>query len=346
MQNRILVTGGTGLLGSHLLFRLIKKGLKVKATCRKTSNRELVKKIITYYSPEANSLYDLIEWVECDLTDYDSVKVALYNIDKVYHCAAMVSFDVADKEKLLINNINATSNIVRACIENNVLRLCHVSSIAALGGSDGNLNINEEHIRDKEKFSSSYSISKYLSEQEVWKGIHAGLKAVIVLPSIILGPGDWEKSSAAIFGTIAKGLPFYTDGIKGYVDVNDVVDSMIILTESDITGERFIVNGENVSNSRLFAMIAHNLHVRKPFIRIPSVMRFIILPVIGVMKKFSAKKLPLTREILNSAWTKTGYDSSKITSVTGISFKPVEDTIREIASIYLKENTRSKSIVL
>lgn len=339
MDTKILVTGGTGLLGSHLLLQLINKGMNVKATFRKSSNRDLVKKIFSYYSPDAEGLYGLIEWVECDLTEYDSVKDAFYDVNVVYHCAAIVSFDDCDREFVLTNNIKATSNIVRAGIENNVSKVCHVSSIAALGATDGDLNINEEHEWNNEKLSSSYSLSKYLSEQEVWKGINAGLKAVIVLPSIILGPGDWEKSSAAIFSTIAKGLPFYTDGIKGYVDVNDVVDSMIYLVESDIAGQRFIVNGENVSNFRLFEMIAGSLHSSKPFIKISPFMKFIILPYIGIMKKVSSKKLPVTREILNSAWTKTGYDNSKIRAATGIRFKPVEETVKEIASIYLREKS-------
>ncbi|HLN20738.1 MAG TPA: NAD-dependent epimerase/dehydratase family protein [Bacteroidales bacterium] len=336
-MNKILVTGGTGLLGSHLIYKLLSRGEAVKATCRKSSNRDIVRKVAAYYTPGAEELFKKIEWIECDLSDPADLSLAMSDARLVYHCAAMVSFESGDNEKIIKNNTAVTSNIVKACLENKISKLCHVSSVAALGGSDGELTINEESRWNSEKPHPAYNTSKYLSEQEVWNGISQGLNAVIVLPSIILGPGDWKRSSSAIFGTIAGGLPFYTDGIKAYVDVNDVADAMILLMESGISGEKFILSSENLTNQKVFSMIAQNLGVRKPFIKIPRFIGPFLPPVIKMIRAFSGKKLPLTKDILNAAWTRIGYDNSKIKERTGFRLTEIEKSVEYIASIFIKE---------
>ncbi|HEX2919778.1 MAG TPA: NAD-dependent epimerase/dehydratase family protein [Bacteroidales bacterium] len=338
MDKKILITGVTGLVGTHLAYSLLSQRAKVKATFRKNSKRELLKKVISYYSAEPEQLYSKIEWVECDLFDYESLMAIFKDVDMVYHCAAIVSFEKGDEEKIINNNVIATRNVVRACIENHISKLCHISSIAALGGSDGELNINEENIWNPSENHSPYSISKFLSEQEVWKGHSEGLKAVIVLPSIILGPGDWDRSSSAIFDTISKGLPFYTNGTKAYVDVQDVVKAMIMLMESDISGEKFIVTSENITNLQLFSLVAKNLGVKKPFLKIPKFLRPAVMPVVGLISLIKGKKLPITKDLLSAAWTKTGYDNSKIINKTGLTFTPISKSIERISSIYLREN--------
>ncbi|HEX2974400.1 MAG TPA: NAD-dependent epimerase/dehydratase family protein, partial [Bacteroidales bacterium] len=273
-----------------------------------------------YYSAEPDVIYNNIEWVECDLSAYDSLCPLMNDVNEIYHCAAMVSFEKGQEEKIIENNVVVTRNIVRACFENKVSKLCHVSSIAALGGSDGELNINEEQVWDPSEDHSPYSISKYLSEQEVWKGISQGLTAVIVLPSIILGPGDWDRSSSAIFGTVSRGLPFYTNGIKAYVDVQDVVKAMITLMDSNISGERFIVSAENIANLELFSLVAENLGAKKPFIKIPRMIRPVVMPVVRMLIVLTGKKIPITKDILSVAWTKTGYDNSAIRKKNGFGF--------------------------
>lgn len=336
MNRTVLVTGGTGLLGSHLICSLLADGIKVRATYRKSSNRDILRKVKSYYSSAPGDQVD-VEWTECDLCNTESVRSAMTGVSIVYHCAASVSFEKDAGRSIIDNNVKTTANIVQVCLENKIEKLCHVSSVAALGGKDGDLDVNEERIWDDSTEHSPYWTSKHLSELEVWKGISLGLKAVIVLPSVILGPGDWTRSSAAIFGTIAKGLPFYTDGIKAYVDVNDVVKAMRLLIDSDISGEKFIVSAENLTNLSLFTMIARNLGVRSPSVKIPRALSPLILPSVKIIKLLSGKEIPLTRDILRAAWTKVGFDNKKLRQRTGIAFTPIARSVEEIASIYKKE---------
>lgn len=341
LQKPVFVTGGTGLLGSHLIFSLISKGERVRATCRKSSNREILKKIISYYSGDPEKLLGLVEWTECDLCDYDSLVNAMNGVGRVYHCAAVVSFGKGQADTILKNNVSGTSNIVRSCLENNIEKLCHVSSVAALGASDGELSVNETVEWKSGRQYPAYWTSKHLSEEEVWKGTGKGLNAVIVDPSIILGPGDWSRSSSAIFSSIGSGMVFYTDGIKAYVDVNDVVRAMIALMDSSLSGERFIVSSENLTNFQFFTMVARCLGSVKPFIKIPKALSPLANQVVDLIQFVTRNRSPLTRDILKAAWTKVGYDNSKIIRSTGMSFMPINKSVEAIAAIYVSEKGRN-----
>jgi nucleoside-diphosphate-sugar epimerase len=336
----VFVTGGTGLLGSHLIYTLLLKGEKVIATCRKTSKRDIVEKVASYYSGNWNELRNNLLWIECDLFNYEALRDSMKGIRHVYHCAATVSFVKGETDSILKNNITGTSNIVKSCLENKVEKLCHVSSVAALGAENGELLVNEDKGWNDKKNLPDYWVSKHLSEMEVWKGIENGLNAVIVNPTIILGPGDWNRSSSALFKGIANGLIFYTDGIKAYVDVNDVVKAMILLIESNISGEKFIVNSENLTNREFFRMVAGKMGVIKPFIKIPWLLSPVAFLVADFIQLATRKRSPLTRDILKAAWTKVGYDNRKIISRTGITFLPIESSVEKIASIYNSEKGR------
>jgi nucleoside-diphosphate-sugar epimerase len=336
-NKKVFVTGGTGLLGSHLIYKLISSGEKVRAIHRKTSNREILEKVISYYKGDKDKLMKLVEWVECDICDYEMLEKVMNGAEIVYHCAAAVSFENRNKDYVLDNNIKGTSNIVKACFANKIRKICHVSSNAALGDYDGESMVNETHRWDEEGYRSPYGTSKYLSEQEVWKGIRSGLNAVIVNPTIILGPGGWNRGSSAFFPKIYSGLLFFTSGTNGYIDVNDVVNAMIILTKSDISGERFIVNAENLDYGRFFTMIAKSLKVRRPLIKVSKALSYLALPLISVLETLTKGKTTLTKEMLKVAWSKITYDNSKLIRYTGFSFTPIEKSVVTIGRIFLED---------
>jgi dihydroflavonol-4-reductase len=343
MENQykpVFVTGGTGLLGSHLIFTLISQGEQVRAIHRKTSNRETLEKVIGYYKGDADKLLNLVEWIECDICDYDRLEQTMLGVEIVYHCAAAVSFENRNKDYVLDNNIKGTSNIVKACFANKIRKLCHVSSISALGAYDGEAMVNETHSWDEAGYRSPYGTSKYLSEKEVWKGISNGLNAVIVNPTIILGPGGWNRGSSAFFPKIYSGLLFYTSGTNGYVDVNDVVKAMITLMRNNISGERFIVNGENLTYDKFFGMIARSLKVWGPFIKVPKLLSYLALPLVSVLEIFSKGKTTLTMEMLKVAWSRITYDNSKLIKRTGFSYTPIERTVQVIGEIFLQEKIK------
>ncbi|NLA50197.1 MAG: NAD-dependent epimerase/dehydratase family protein [Bacteroidales bacterium] len=334
------VTGGTGLVGSHLIYTLISRGVNVRAIHRKSSNRVIINKLIEYYGGNEVELLSRLEWVESDINDPVRLAAVMKGSELVYHCAAAVSFGNKDKNLVIDNNVKGTANIVRACLENNIRKLCHVSSNAALGAYDGEQMVNEDHGWDEKGYRSPYGISKYLSEREVWKGISEGLNAVIVNPTLILGPGDWKRGSVSFFSKIDEGLLFHTSGTNGYVDVNDVVKAMILLTDSDISGERFILNSGNLDYGQFFSMIAKSLNIRGPVIGVPRALSYPAMLVAQLLEVITGGRSALTKEIVKVAWSKITYDSSKITRLTGFSFTPVEKTVNTIAKIYLKEKGR------
>ena len=234
----ILVTGGTGLVGAHLLLHLTEFEEKVSAIYRNESKIELTKKLFS----EANksSFFDKIVWIEADILDIPSLEKAFVGVDFVYHCAALITFDPNDEDKLRKTNIEGTANIVNLCIDFKVKKLCHVSSIAALGDlKEHDKEITEETEWNPEVFHSDYAISKHGAEMEVWRGFQEGLDVVIVNPGVIFGSMIWKDGSGAFFTKIKKGFPFYSKGSTGYIGVNDVVKTMVLLMKSDISGERF-----------------------------------------------------------------------------------------------------------
>jgi len=236
--------------------------------------------------------------------------------------------------------VTGTSNIVKGSLENSIKKLCHVSSNAALGAKDGELMVDETHEWTAEQHHSPYAISKYLSEQEVWQGIRKGLNAVIVNPTIILGPGEWSRGSASFFSRIDGGMLFCTTGTTGYVDVNDVVSSMITLMKSGLSGERFILNAGNPTFEEFFTMVAGSIKARKPAIRVPGLFSYLVMPAVHLLEIMTKGKTVLTKEMIKVAWSRITYDNRKIIKYTGISFIPVERSVKAIGRIYLEEKNR------
>jgi nucleoside-diphosphate-sugar epimerase len=341
MNKTNFVTGVTGLVGSHLVFRLLSENEKVIAAIRKTSRKESVRRVFSYYTDEPDRLFDRIEWIECRLDDYESVKSALPGGSSVYHCAAMVSFAGADSTAVIDNNVKVTSNIVRVCLENEA-KLCHVSSTAAIGAGSNEAMVDETHKWNDETSHSAYSISKHLSEEEVWHGISAGLKAVIVNPSVIIGPGEWNRSSSQFFPNIDRGMLFYTNGITGYVYVNDVVEAMIWLMRSSISGERYLVTAENLTYGEILRMIASALGVRKPFIYAPPLLAHAGLHLTQIISGITGRVSPLSKDTLNSAYSVVKFDNSKIVNATGLRFTPIETAVKSVAGIYNREKKEGR----
>lgn len=203
----VFVTGGTGLVGGHLLYYLIDAGYPVKALKRKSSDVKDTQKIFNQYT-SSDSAWQRIEWVNGDVLEKSSLEKYIEEADCVYHCAAVVSFAGADRAKLLEINLQGTENVVDLCFKYQK-RLCYVSSVAAIGDALHEEDVINEHTPlNIGRLRSAYSQSKMASEEVVKNYICNGLDAVIVNPSIILGAGHWGKSSSKLFMTASKGIPF------------------------------------------------------------------------------------------------------------------------------------------
>ncbi|MFP4556474.1 MAG: NAD-dependent epimerase/dehydratase family protein [Bacteroidales bacterium] len=324
----ILVTGGTGLIGSHLIYALLKQGRKVRVLKRSTSDTDIVRWLIDYYDKNLTELIKNIDWVEGDVDNYHSVFGALKDVKEVYHCAAMVSFSKSNQNRMLEVNVQGTANMVDASLEHGVKKFCHVSSVASLGSATESEMVDEEAIFGKSKGKSGYAISKFRSEMEVWRGIDSGLNAIIVNPSVVIGPGNWNTGSGLILRTIANGFPFYTLGVTGYVDVRDVVDLMIKGMQNEAWGKRFVINGQNISHRQVFTYIAKAMGKKEPSIRVYPWMSNIAWRAASFVG-FATRKTPsLTRDTARSAHTKTYYSAKRAKEQLGIEFTPIAEAVK------------------
>lgn len=292
-----LVTGASGLLGKNLAQSLVAKGKKVRAMYHRT--------------PLIDLAHPLLEVVHCDLLDVIALEELMQDVAEVYHCAGLVSFSSRKKKALYKVNVEATANVVNACLNASVKKMVHVSSVAALGRAGNHGFTNEETIW-KFHESSSYGYSKYLGEMEVWRGVAEGLNAVIINPSVILGPGNWHQGSTAIFKKVFDGFNWYTEGVNGFVDVRDVSNAMMMLMNSDISAERFIVSAENKKYSDLFFEIADAFKIKRPSRKVTPLLAKISWRMEAV-RSFIAKQEPLiTRDTMATALSTYQYDHSKL----------------------------------
>lgn len=319
----ILVTGGTGFLGSTLIKLLIDDGLAVIATKRPTSS-----------IPESLKASSLVQWTDADITDYFALADIFEGVTQVYHCAAKISYQKSDWTSMLHTNIEGTQHIVNLCIDHGA-RLIHVSSIASLGESKHGELISENNKWDDGARNSRYAISKYESEMVVWRGIVEGLNAVIVNPSVIMGVGTGKKSAGVIFKMVQKGLKIYPPGTVGIVDVSDVAKIMILLMNNpEISGERFILNSQNLTNKDLLERVAHVLDKPAPTIAAKPIMLSIGWRLASVISLLTGSKATLTREAAEASSANLAYTNKKITDGTGYTFKPIELTLQEMSQEY------------
>ena len=330
----ILLTGATGLLGSHIAYELLQQGKKIRALKRKDSNSVLTEKIFSFYTNEHIELLNAIEWVEGDVLDLGSLEDAMVGITHVYHCAAMVSFLPKEKDKMMQVNIEGTANVVNAAMHAGVKKLCHISSIAALGSTiDGNM-ITEKTWWKNNPSNSYYAISKYGAEREVWRAAEEGLNVVIVNPSFIIGPGDTSKSSSEAFGILRKGASWYTNGVNGYVDVRDVAHAAIKLIESDVLNQRFILNAANLSYRSFFDKVLVQLNKPKTKREAGKILLGFAWRIEKLLAAIAGRNPIITKEKVGYALQISQYDGSKIQKTINFNYRNIDTSIMEICKFY------------
>jgi len=330
----ILLTGATGLLGSHIAYELLQQGKKIRALKRKDSNSTLTEKIFSFYTNEHIELLNAIEWVEGDVLDLGSLEDAMVGITHVYHCAAMVSFLPKERDKMMQVNIEGTANVVNTAMHAGVKKLCHISSIAALGSTiDGNM-ITEETWWKNNPSNSYYAISKYGAEREVWRAAEEGLNVVIVNPSFIIGPGDTSKSSSEAFGILRKGASWYTNGVNGYVDVRDVAHAAIKLIESDVLNQRFILNAANLSYRSFFDKVLVQLNKPKTKREAGKFLLALAWRIEKLLAAIAGRNPIITKEKVGYALQISQYDGSKIQKTINFNYRNIDTSIMEICKFY------------
>ena len=332
----ILVTGGTGLVGSHLLYHLLLENDTVNAIHQKTSDLNAVKNVFSYYNSDFENIYDRINWVEAELSDIPRLEKAFQGVRNVYHCAALVSLNPADYQKMRRVNIDGTTNIVNLSISKSIKKLCFVSSIAVIEKNNTDLPTDESENWNNSVTKSGYSITKYGAEMEVWRASQEGVDVVIVNPGVILGSGFWQKGTGKMFQQVHKGLKFYTEGVNGFVGVKDVVQIMIKLMASNIINERFILVSQNLSFKEVFFQIADALGKNRPTFKVTPFLSQIAWRLDVLRSKFTGGSPLLNRETAKTILSKEYYTSQKIQSALNYKFESIDKTINSTCSDYLK----------
>lgn len=294
----ILVTGATGLVGTHLIKLLTTQGKPVRALYRTA--------IPTSFTDQE------IDWVKADITDILSLEAAMEGVTHVYHCAAVVSFNPKKRKALHTINVEGTANVVNACIEKKVQKLLFVSSVAALGRIRQDKPIDEAMNWSPETSNSEYGKTKYLAELEVWRGMGEGLETVVVNPVIILGAGDWHSGSSGIFKSAYDEFPWYTNGMSGFVDVEDVVRAMQLLMDSTLTGKRFILSAENMHYREVFNLMADSFNKKRPHKLVTPFLAAIVWRLEAIKALFTGKDPLLTKETAKTAQAVVTFNNSRL----------------------------------
>ncbi len=332
----ILVTGGTGLVGAHLLYKLASEGKAVRAIYRNEHTLDNTRNVFSSYTDDYKTIFKKIEWVESDILDIPALTEAFNGITEVYHCAAFVSFEPDKYHLLRKTNIEGTANIVNISLAKNIQKLCYASSVATLGNTLNNEPITENTFWNPENDNSVYAITKYGAEMEVWRGTQEGLNAVMVNPGVIIGSGIWRYGTGCLFKRAKKGLNFYTAGSVGLVAVEDVVSAMVKLMDSSISNERYVLVAEDWSYKKFLQTLAKSVNAKPPKKLASKTLLKIAWRLDWLKHKITGKRRQLTKQLAKSLSTKNNYSSEKIKTALDFEFQDMENTINSVGKQYLK----------
>lgn len=312
----IVVTGANGLLGSYVVRELIQSNMPFIAMRRKSSDIDLL-----------SDVKDSIKWIEGDVTDPDTLIEIFSKATGVIHSAAIVSYQKQDEALIKAINVEGTRNVVNACLVTGIKRLLHVSSVAAIGKEKGQQSIDEKNKWIEGAIVSNYANSKYQAELEVWRGQEEGLSTVIVNPSVILAPTDWDKSSAQLFKYAWQERPFFTDGSFSAVDVRDVASAIVKLYNSNIEAERFILTSASISYRDFFATAASYFGKKPPSIRVSRNLMKMAAKLEALRCFLTGSKPLITKETAQLAGKSFTYSNNKAKKALGLEFQSIESTI-------------------
>jgi dihydroflavonol-4-reductase len=278
----ILVTGASGLIGSHIVLALLAQGQKVRALTRDVQKSiSLFHKLIGHYQI-STSVTDSIDWFEGDLRNISIYDSLLEDIDGIFHCAGLISTSPQDRKEMIDLNVRCTADLVNYCLNLKIKWFGYISSVATLGPNPEGL-VDEDYFWKQDKKQSAYSVSKYLAEQEVWRAKEEGLPVFIFNPSVVIGPGASTSNFAKLLQRMKRGLPFYLKGSTGFVDVRDLAMFCILQWQKNEQGKRVIVSAKNYSQHEVLLLISRISSYKTPpypinnfFFKLFSLIEFIL----------------------------------------------------------------------
>jgi len=332
-----LITGASGLLGTHIVFQLLQQGQQVKGLRRADSDLSHMENIFKFYAPDKN-YFSAIEWVEGDILDVPSLLDAMQGCQNIYHTAAVVSYHKSDRKKMYRVNIEGTSNVVNCGLEMSISKLCHVSSVAALGKSKASKIISEETEWEDSEANTHYGITKHESELEIYRGIEEGLNAIIVNPGFIIGPGDFKRSSASLFTKLNEGMAYYPSGGTGFISAKDCADAIVRLMGSNAENSSYILVAENLTMKEVFSDVSASLGKAVPTKEANQHILRIARIVEWVKELFTGKKALITKETIKNASLRAYYDNQKLKNTIDFNPEKISVAIALTAEYFKKVN--------
>lgn len=326
-----LVTGATGLLGTHLMMELLSRGEHVRALVRPAANRQSVEDVFRFCK---NPHFAYIEWVEGDVLDIDSLEEAMQGCSHVFHCAAIVSYHPTDRSEMYRINTEGTANVINVALHLGNIKIGHVSSIAAIGKAKNNEHVDEESEWVENDMNTHYAITKQLSEMEFWRGLHEGLEGVAFNCGFIIGPGSFERSSPSLFRKLNEGMSFYPPGGTGFIAVTDAARCIAELTLGATTHERFILVTENRSMKEIFQLVAESLGVKIPTREAKPWILQLARITEWLKEKTTGRKALVTRETVKNASLRFYYDSKKLQLAFPFEATPIKQAIQQTADYF------------
>jgi dihydroflavonol-4-reductase len=319
---KTLVTGATGFIGSHVARLLAERGDLLRLTAREGSPTEALADIEH-------------ETVKCDLLDRRAVRRALRGVDRVFHCAGLVSLRKRDERRVFDVNVLATRTLLEECLRANIGRVVFTSSAAAIGPAPRGGAADETQVFTAGELGIPYVNSKHEAEVEALRLAAHGLPVVCVNPTFVYGWGDVHSGSTNIVRRFLLGrIPVYTDGALNVVDVEDVARGHLLADEKGEPGERYILGNRNYTWDRLFADLARVSGVEPPPLKLPPQLAVLLAELL----ERGPGRAPATAVEVRSAsqwWT---YRNAKAKRELGWTTSPHEDTIEATVRWYLERD--------
>jgi dihydroflavonol-4-reductase len=323
-----VVTGANGYIGNVLVKELLKRGRKVRAIVRNTSNLKSLENL-------ENSDLEIFTG---DISDLKSLCNAFADADAVYHLAGKISLMPGDRHEIYNVNYLCAKNVIQACKECNVKRLIYTSTIHALIEPPSDKIINEEIPYCVSNNKSIYDRSKALASVEVLKATQDGLDAVIVNPTGVIGPYDFQISALTktFIDFSKKRLKLAIEGAYDFVDVRDVAIGHILAYEKGKTGENYILSGERIKVSQLMKILEESTGIKAPEHYLPVNFAKFIASFMPIYYKITGIKPYFTKYSVDILLSNSCISHEKATKELGYKPRPVKDSVKD-AIIWLKE---------
>lgn len=315
----IFITGGTGKVGRVVLAELWANGYhNIRALYRKR-----------YSASDLATIHDGVEWVEGHVLDSFMLEEALADRQVIIHCAAIISFKPGDRARMMQINIQGTANLVNIALDLGIKRFIHISSVAAIGRQPQIKLIDEHSMWNASNRNSSYSQSKFLSEQEVWRGMAEGLSVAIVNPSVIIGGSLPTAGGNALIDKVKMGIAFCPPGKIGMVDVKDVAKFTVLLIQQGTENERYILNAANISYNDLFTYIDSVKQRKKNRMQISSSLMMYYGKFSGIWQRLFGGK-GLNTDMARSSCNLSEWDNRKSLQIEGFDYRDIKESIGEV----------------